>query len=134
MSCMTTIYKKYNFKIYSDKHGYIIHNTKLEFDKHHTHINNYKTCKFIIDLCIHKTIPKHLSDYLLVSIIRITEDKRYKDEIYKILENSNKKKNKQYKGSKNIPENINRSRKVNKYERNYGSKSTKNKTSKRQKG
>ena len=131
MSYMTTIYKKYNFKIYSDKHGYIVHNTRLDFNNHHTHINNYKTCKFIIDLCIHKTIPRHLSDYLLVSIIRITEDKKYKDEIYKILEASNKKKNKQYNGSKNIPENINKSRKVNKYEKNHGSKSTISRTHKR---
>ena len=131
MSYMTTIYRKCNFKIYSVKDGYIVHNTRLDFNRHHTHINNYKTCKFIIDLCVHKTIPRHLSDYLLVSIIRITDDKIYKDKINSILDNSNKKKNKKYNNSKNIPSDITKCRKVNRYEKNHKSKSIKNGTSTR---
>jgi hypothetical protein len=118
---MVTIYKKLNFKIYSNnKKGYIIHNTRLNFDNHHTHINNYNTCKFIINLCIHKTVPDHLSDYLLVSILRLTDDQNYKNKIHKLLEKSNEGKNKAYNNSNNIPKIIDRSkskktRKVNKY-------------------
>ena len=108
MSYMCTIYKKMNYKIYSDKNGYIVHNTKLDFNHHHTHINNYHTCKYIIDLCIHKTIPYHLSDYLLVSILRLTDDNSYKEKINLILKKSNSKKNKDYSKSNNIPKNINK--------------------------
>lgn len=91
---LNTIYRKRNFKIYDAGKEYIIHNTKLDFHNHHTHINNFHTCKYIIDLCIHKTVPYHLSDYLLVSIIRITEDKCYKKAIELKLEENKKKRGK----------------------------------------
>lgn len=96
MSTLNTIYKKKNFKIYDVGKEYIVHNMKLPFETGHTHINNFHTCKYIIDLCIHKTIPHHLSDYLLYSIIRITEDKQYKSQIKKILNQSNNKKHYNY--------------------------------------
>ena len=90
-NALTTIYRKRNFKIYDAGKEYIIHNTKLDFNNHHTHINNFHTCKYIIDLCIHKTVPYHLSDYLLTSIVRITEDKCYKKAIEIKLEENKKK-------------------------------------------
>lgn len=76
---MVRIYRKENFNIYSDHNGsYIIHNTKKEFSSGHTHLNNYHTAKFIIDLAIHKTLPvKNISDYLIDSLIRISTDYRY---------------------------------------------------------
>lgn len=88
---LNVIYKKKNFKIYSAGKEYIVHNTKLDFGTHHTHINNFHTCKYIIDLCIHKTIPYHLSDYLLVSIIRLSNDKKYISEIETLLYRNKKK-------------------------------------------
>ena len=93
---LNTIYKKKNYKIYDVGKEYIIHNSSLDFSQHHTHINNYNTCKFIIDLCIHKSIPKkHLSDYLLVSIIRLTDDNNYKHQIENLLKQNKKKRGKQ---------------------------------------
>ena len=85
---LVTIYKKKSFKIYDAGKGYIVHNSNLEFHNHHTHINNFHTCKYIIDLCIHKTIPRHLSKYLLVSIIRLTNDNAYRNKIERILNES----------------------------------------------
>lgn len=82
---MVRIYKKKEYNIYSDKNGFIIHNTKKEFSTGHTHINNYKTATFLIDLSIHENIPKHLSKYLLESLARITENKTYKEKIRKII-------------------------------------------------
>ena len=41
---LMVIYKKKNFKIYDAGKGYIVHNTKLNFPDHHTHINNFHTC------------------------------------------------------------------------------------------
>lgn len=90
---LNTIYKKKNFKIYDAGREFIIHNTNLDFHNHHTHINNFHTCKFIIDLCIHKTVPNHLSNYLLESIIRLSNDNLYKRKIEeKIKENDKKRK------------------------------------------
>ena len=63
---MVRIYKRREFNLYSAEDGYIIHNSKGEFSQHHTHINNYHTAKYLIDLAIHKSIPcKHISSYLI---------------------------------------------------------------------
>lgn len=89
---MNVAYKKKNYKIYFfENGGYIIHNTKGEFSQHHTHINNYNTAKYLINLSLHNTIPYHLSNYLLESLIRISLDKEYKKKLKEIL---NKQKNK----------------------------------------
>ena len=58
MFAMNTIYKKKEFKIYDANGQFIIHNSKLDFHSHHTHVNNFHTCKYIIDLCIYKHIPE----------------------------------------------------------------------------
>lgn len=84
---MVRIDKMKYYNIYSDKNGhYIIHNTRKEFSKGHTHIDNYKTAKYITYLSLYKKIPKgkRLSNYLLDSIIRISTDKNYIKEIEKI--------------------------------------------------
>ena len=92
MKILVTIYKKKNFKIYDcgNNKDYIIHNTSLEFKDHHTHVKNFNTCKFLIDLSIHKSIPNHLSDYLIVSLIRLTSDSNYKFKLESLL-NSKKR-------------------------------------------
>lgn len=92
MLAFNTIYKKKNFKIYSAGKGYIVHNTKLDFHNHHTHINNFHTCKYIIDMSLHKSIPYHLSNYLLISLIRLTNDKDYIKKLNDQLENNKHKK------------------------------------------
>lgn len=84
---MIVIYKKKNFKIYDAKTNYIVHNTKLEFKNHHTHVKNFHTCKYLIDMSIHESIPeKHLSDYLLVSLIRLSNNPDYIKKLNQILE------------------------------------------------
>ena len=70
MASLVTIYKKKNYKIYDAGNGkYIIHNTNLDFENHHSHVHNFNTCKYIIDLCINRTVPYYLSEYLLESIL-----------------------------------------------------------------
>lgn len=78
---MNRVYKKKNFNLYQFGKEYIIHNTKGEFSKNHTHINDFKTAKFLIDLAIHKSVPRHLSFYLMNSLIRISLDKKYIDKL-----------------------------------------------------
>lgn len=73
--------------IYSNSDGgYIVHNTHKEFAKGHTHINNYKTARFVAYLVIYKKIPKknHLSNYLIESVVRLSTDKKYIDNITKL--------------------------------------------------
>ena len=86
---MVRIYKYKSFNIYSNfNNSYIVHNTKKPFKNGHTHINNYNTAKFLIKLSIHKTIPNHLSDYLIESLIRINSDHDY---IHKLENIKNKR-------------------------------------------
>lgn len=113
-SGFNVVYRKKNFRIYDVGEEFVIHNTKYDFESHHTHINNFKTCKYIIDLCLYKTVPYHLSDYLLISILRLSDDEQYKSKIRKVLEdnkrkryykynpyiNSNKSKDQKYKNKK----------------------------------
>ena len=107
MAAMNVIYKKTNFKIYDAGDQYIVHNTNLDFHNHHTHINNFNTCKYIIDLCIHKTVPYHLSDYLLVSITRLSGDQQYINRIRSLISTNSKRKTynkpqrQEYKNDKN---------------------------------
>ena len=81
---MARIYKKKYFNLYSNQEGYIIHNTHKDFQKGHTHINNYNTAKFLINLALYKTVPdKNMSKYLYQSLIRISSDQTYINKIRK---------------------------------------------------
>lgn len=67
------------YNIYSDKKGnYIVHNTKKEFSKGHTHINNFNTAKYLATLALKNKIPSRLGRYQLISLIRISNSKTYK--------------------------------------------------------
>lgn len=87
MAGMNTIYSKRNFNIYSvNGSEFIVHNTKLPFDKHHTHINRFSTAKYIINISLYKSIPKRLSNYLIISLIRLTDDEEYIDKLSTMLQ------------------------------------------------
>lgn len=86
------VYQKKNFSIVKiDKSGYIVINKNKPFEDGHTHLESFKAAKMIIDLAINKSIPRHLSQYLLISLIRISEDEEY---IRKLRELVGNKKNK----------------------------------------
>ena len=88
MGAMNTVYHKRNFNVYSvDKKAFIVHNASLPFKEHHTHINRFSTAKYLINISIYKTIPKRLSDYLIVSLMRLTDDKEYKNKLNDLLTN-----------------------------------------------
>lgn len=87
---MNTIYKKSGYNIYSVSGGYIIHNTRKKFSDGHTHINNFNTAKYLIDLCIHKSIPNRKCEYFFISLSRITNDRKYKYRLLTTLENLTK--------------------------------------------
>lgn len=89
---MNRLYRRGSYEIYGNgNEAYIVYNKNLKFDEGHTHINNFNTAKYIIYLCKNKKIPKHLSLYLYESIIRITDDKVYKNKIINELNRESKK-------------------------------------------
>lgn len=71
------IYSNRQFKIYETLYGYIVHNSCKPFEQGHTHIKNYNTAKYLVYLSIHKIVPKKLQTYLMVSLIRISDDLEY---------------------------------------------------------
>lgn len=85
------IYRKANYNVYDMGEGYIIHNIKKPFVDGHTHINNYKTCLYLINLSIHNSIPHHLNEYFLISLKRLATDEDYIEKIDKLLETKSNK-------------------------------------------
>ena len=109
---MNRVYRKKNYNIYSFDNEYIVHNMDMKFEEGHTHIKNFKTAKFIIDLAIHKSIPHNLNSYLLKSLIRISNDTVYKEKIQSLLDVKESKSKTYYysrgnKQKKNYPKRIN---------------------------
>lgn len=88
---MNQVYSKNTYHIYKASGGYIVHNTTKEFQSGHTHLNSFKSAKYLIDLSIHKSIPFHLDRYRLVSLSRITDDEIYKQRILELLNNKKPK-------------------------------------------
>ena len=72
-----TVYQRGEFAIQEVKDGYIIWNTEKDFQDGHTHISDLDTAKRIISLSVHKEVPKKLSRYLRVSLIRLSSDSDY---------------------------------------------------------
>ena len=94
---MVRITKMKFINIYSDRNGsYVVHNTRKEFSEGHTHINNYNTAKYIAYLALYKKMPKnnHLSIYLIESLIRISSDKKYINQLELLKETVLKKRTK----------------------------------------
>lgn len=84
---MNQIYRKKSFIVFRAGDGYIIHNTEKSFKKGHTHIKNVNTAKYIVSLAAKKILPKHLSDYLLVSLLRLANDDIYTAKIEEMRKN-----------------------------------------------
>lgn len=87
---MNQIYQKGDYKIYHTDDGCILHNSRMEGFAH-SHVKNFKTCKYLIDLSIHKRIPHHLSRYLIISLLRVNDDEEYCRKIQELLDNHKKK-------------------------------------------
>ena len=89
---MNQIYSKNEFIIVKMDTGFIVINKKKPFKDGHTHIENYNTAKYLIDMVIHQRIPYHLPIYLLISLQRLSDDEQYVDKIEKLLMNKRDKK------------------------------------------
>jgi hypothetical protein len=91
------IYEKREFIIFQVKDGYIIYNTKKNFQEGHTHLRHFEAAKTAIDLVIKKKIPKSTDAYYLTSLIRISEDNSYIEKIHELIRiRANKGKKEKY--------------------------------------
>lgn len=82
---LVRVYKLKQYAIYSNYDGgFIIHNTKKKFEEGHTHLKNYNTAVYLIKLSFHKRIPNHLSEYLIDSLIRISDDPKYIERVKRL--------------------------------------------------
>ncbi len=93
---MVRIFKKANFNIYSDHDGtYIIHNTNKDFFKGHTHLKEFGTAEYLVNLALHKSIPKRNLKYFIESLIRISTDEEYIDKLMRLSKTKLQKRKRQ---------------------------------------
>lgn len=74
---MNKIYERGDFIILEGSDHYILYNKCKEFEDGHTHLDNYNTATWLIRLVEHRSIPHHISSYLLESLIRVSENTEY---------------------------------------------------------
>lgn len=76
---MVTLYKNGTYKIfgYEKTDELIIHNTVKPFETGHTHVKNYNTAIWLINLAKHKRIPNRKSKFFIDCLLRISNDKDY---------------------------------------------------------
>lgn len=74
---MNKIYERGKYIILEGIDHYVVINKQKEFKNGHTHITNYNTALWLIKLSEHKSLPHHISLYLLESLIRINENEEY---------------------------------------------------------
>lgn len=86
---MRKIYAKEEFIIlYSDERkNYTVYNTKKEWNEGHTHMNGYKQAVYLIDCELKRKVPEKVNKYFLVSLTRITRDKKYRERIQRKIDN-----------------------------------------------
>lgn len=87
------IYTKEEFVIVKMDTEYIVINKNKKFKNGHTHIRNFKTAKYLIDMIIFRRIPNHLPIYLLVSLKRLSDDEIYTHKINGLIESKNNRRN-----------------------------------------
>lgn len=71
------VYRKYDFVVFRGRNGYIVYNTKKEFNQGHTHLKQMKSCKDIIEFAQRKVIPEGSSPYFITSLMRISDDEKF---------------------------------------------------------
>ena len=80
------IYERKEYIILRVKKGYIVYNTKKDFENGHTHLQSFEMSRTLIDNSIRKKRPKTNNTYLIESHIRVTKDIKYKQILEEMLE------------------------------------------------
>ena len=95
---MVRIQKIRFLNIYAGKGDvYIVHNTHKPFVSGHTHIRNYNTAIYVAQLTAFHRIPKNCSsEYLIQSLIRLSEEPDRIQKLKSLLPGKRKKKGRKH--------------------------------------
>ena len=86
------IFQRGEFVILKVGNAYIVVNRNKIFKYGHTHVNSYATAEYVINMARYRRLPRHLSPYLLTSLIRISKDEAYIEKIRTLIEAKKEKK------------------------------------------
>lgn len=101
------VYERSSYVVYKgnkNKDGFIIHNKNKPFKKGHTHLKGLNRCKEVIDNMIAKNFPLSWSNFFIVSMLRLSDDKQFSKKL-KELHRTRLQKGKK-KSYKNTPRNL----------------------------
>lgn len=83
--------------------GYRIEKTEYGFritlddgSDQHTHLKSKSFCKKLIDYVVDRKIPKNVSNYILKSCIRISDNETYRNKIAELIQVRNNKTKQNY--------------------------------------
>lgn len=83
------IYQRKQYTIYQVRNGYLIHNVNKEFENSHTHVRSFHKAKSLIDLCVRSKLPNKPVKWEIESLLRISNDKKYKNKLRKLIGGEN---------------------------------------------
>ncbi len=87
---MVNVFSDGNYEVFKTDDGFIIQNKDMD-GFCHTHIKNYKTCIYLINLSKKKKCPNDTPRYLLISLMRINERGEYTNKIEQLLNKERKR-------------------------------------------
>ena len=79
------IFQRKEYSIYRCSDGFVIHNTNKEFENGHTHVNNFYKAKILVIMAIKREIDSKLTKHDIESLMRITNDNRYRNQLRDLL-------------------------------------------------
>lgn len=84
---LEVVYKKGSYVVYKgnrNKDGFIIYNRNKPFKEGHTHLKSLSRCKEVVDNMISKNFPLSWSNFFIVSMLRLSDDKKFSKKLKKL--------------------------------------------------
>ena len=78
------IFQRKEYSIYRCSDGFVVHNTNKDFKIGHTHVSNFYKAKILVIMAIKREIDDKLSKRDIESLIRLTNDNRYRNKLLEL--------------------------------------------------
>lgn len=79
------VYQASDYKVYRAGNDFIVHHSKYDFEEKHSHLKSLNLAKQVIHYLKSRTIPRAQSNYVLISLTRLTDDSHYKQQIEQLM-------------------------------------------------
>lgn len=89
------IYRKDEFIILKVSEGFIVYNTKKEWENGHSHLKSFKAAKTAINLVQKGKLPRSREFYYLTTLQRISTEEKYIERIEQLKQTRKEKGRKQ---------------------------------------